>query len=164
MSLVRNRHRAWLETAVRLGSELVRARDSGMAPSVPCRFHWLTWIGSDRKVRCIAQPDGMLRGDLLDRLAATDRLHGDPGLDGTVGAAFAQLLRRRLRLRWKPTFKGAAPPQMLTMGAVQKSQTTSRLQRSARCTAPTVGAIPGILMHNGDRFSRAASARSRSPA
>jgi hypothetical protein len=26
--------------------------------------------------------------DLLDRLAATDRLHGDPGLElGTVGAA-----------------------------------------------------------------------------
>jgi len=27
-------------------------------------------------------------GDLLDRLAATDRLHGDPGLElGAVGAA-----------------------------------------------------------------------------
>ena len=33
---------------------------------------------------------------------------------------------------------GGAPPQRLTMGAVQKSQTTSRLQRSARCTAPMV--------------------------
>ena len=61
----------------------------------------------------------------LDRLAATDRLHGDPGLElGTVGAALAQFLRRRLRLRWEPPFRGGAPPQRLTMGAVQKSQTT----------------------------------------
>ena len=30
----------------------------------------------------------MVSGDLLDRLAATDRLHGDPGLElGTVSAA-----------------------------------------------------------------------------
>jgi hypothetical protein len=51
----------------------------------------------------------MVGCDLLDRLAATDRLHGDPGLElGTVGAAFAQLLRRRLRLRWKP-LSGAVP-------------------------------------------------------
>jgi hypothetical protein len=44
-----------------------------MAPSVPCRFHWLTWIGSHREVRCMAQSDGMVGGDLPDRLAATDR-------------------------------------------------------------------------------------------
>ena len=32
--------------------------------------------------------DSMVSGDLLDRLAATDRLHGDPGLElGTVSAA-----------------------------------------------------------------------------
>jgi hypothetical protein len=56
-----------------------------MAPSVTCRFHWLNWIGSHRKVRCIARPHGMVGGDLLDRLAATDRLHGDSGLElGTV--------------------------------------------------------------------------------
>jgi hypothetical protein len=36
-----------------------------------------------------------------------------------VGAAFAH--------RWEPPFKGNAPPQMLTMGAVQKKQTTSIL-------------------------------------
>jgi hypothetical protein len=30
---------------------------------------------------------GVVGGNLLDRLAATDRLHGDPGLErGTVGA------------------------------------------------------------------------------
>jgi hypothetical protein len=34
-----------------------------------------------------------------------------------VGAAFAH--------RWEPPFRGGAPPQRLTMGAVQKSQTTS---------------------------------------
>ncbi len=32
----------------------------------------------------------MISGDLLDRLATTDRLHGDPGLEfGTMGAALA---------------------------------------------------------------------------
>jgi hypothetical protein len=60
----------------------------------------------------------VVSGDLLDRLAATDRLHGDPGLElGTVGAALAHW--------WEPPFRGGAPPQRLTMGAVQKSQTTS---------------------------------------
>ena len=34
--------------------------------------------------------DCMVGSDLLDRLTATDRLHGDPGLElGTVSAAFA---------------------------------------------------------------------------
>ena len=34
--------------------------------------------------------DGVVCSDLLDRLAATDRLHGDLGLElGTVGAALA---------------------------------------------------------------------------
>jgi hypothetical protein len=47
--------------------------------------------------------DGVLRGDLLDRFSDTDRLHGDPGLElGTMGVALAQLLPRRLRLRWEP--------------------------------------------------------------
>jgi len=45
--------------------------------------------------------DGMVGGDLLDRLAATDRLHGDPGLElGAVGAALAH--------RWEP-LSGAVP-------------------------------------------------------
>jgi hypothetical protein len=46
-----------------------------------------------------------------------------------VGAALAQLLRRRLRLRWEPPFRGGAPPQRLTMGAVQKNQTTSETRK-----------------------------------
>jgi len=72
--------------------------------------------------------DGMVGADFLDRLAATDRFHGDPGPElGTVGAALAQLLRRKLRLR-RELLSGAVPrPQRLTMGAVQKSQTTSLL-------------------------------------
>jgi len=45
--------------------------------------------------------DGVVGGDLLDRLAATDRFHGDPGLElGTVGAALAH--------RWEP-LSGAVP-------------------------------------------------------
>jgi hypothetical protein len=35
-----------------------------------------------------------------------------------VGAAFAH--------RWEPPFRGRSPPQRLTMGAAQESQTTSR--------------------------------------
>ena len=51
----------------------------------------------------------MVGSDLLNRHAATDRLHGDPGLElGAVGAAFDQLLRRRLRQRWAP-LSGAVP-------------------------------------------------------
>jgi hypothetical protein len=62
----------------------------------------------------------MVGGDLLDRL------HGDPGLElGIMGAALAQLLRRRLRLRWEPPFRGSAPTRRLTMEAVQKRQATS---------------------------------------
>ena len=45
--------------------------------------------------------DGVVGGDFLDRLAATDRLHGDPGFElGAVGAAFAH--------RWEP-LSGAVP-------------------------------------------------------
>jgi hypothetical protein len=45
--------------------------------------------------------DGVIGGDLLDGLAATDRLHGDSGLElGTVGAALAH--------RWEPR-SGAIP-------------------------------------------------------
>jgi hypothetical protein len=42
-----------------------------------------------------------------------------------VGSSLAQLLRRRLRLRWEAPGGGDAPPQRLTMGPVQKNQTTS---------------------------------------
>jgi len=47
------------------------------------------------------QGGGVVSGDLLDRLAATDRLYGDPGLElRAVGAALAHL--------WGP-LSGAAP-------------------------------------------------------
>ena len=56
--------------------------------------------------------------EFLESLASTDRLHGDLGLElGTVGAAFAH--------RWEPPFRGGAPPKRLTMGPVQKNQSTS---------------------------------------
>jgi hypothetical protein len=62
--------------------------------------------------------NGMVSGDLLDRLAATDSFHGAPGLElGTVGAALAH--------RWEAPGGGDAPPQRLTMGVVQKNQSTS---------------------------------------
>jgi hypothetical protein len=45
--------------------------------------------------------DGVLSGDLPDRLAATDRFHGDSGLElGAMGAALAD--------RWEPR-SGALP-------------------------------------------------------
>ena len=45
--------------------------------------------------------DGMVSDDLLDRLAATDRLHGDSGLElGTVGAALTH---------WRKPRSGAVP-------------------------------------------------------
>ena len=45
--------------------------------------------------------DGVVGGDLLDRLAATDRLHGDPGLElGAMSAALAHW--------WEPR-SGAVP-------------------------------------------------------
>jgi hypothetical protein len=45
--------------------------------------------------------DRVISGDLLDRLAATDRLHADPGLElGAVGAALVH--------RWQPLL-GAVP-------------------------------------------------------
>ncbi len=58
--------------------------------------------------------NGVVGSDLLGRLAATDRLHGDSGLElGAVGAALAH--------RWGPR-SGGTPPQRLTMGPVQKNQ------------------------------------------
>ena len=41
--------------------------------------------------------DGVISGDLLDRLAPTDRLYGDSGLEfGTMGATLAH--------EWEPPF------------------------------------------------------------
>ena len=62
--------------------------------------------------------DGMIGGDLLDRLAATVLLHGDSGLEfGTMHAA--------LLMNGSPHFRRGTSPQRLTMVPVQKNQTTS---------------------------------------
>ncbi len=100
--------------------------NSSLAPSRSCRFHWLTKIGSHREVRCLTQFDSVVGGDLLDRLAATDRLHGDPVLElGAVGAALAQLLRRRLRQRWE-RLSWWCPASEVNDGACPEKQSTSR--------------------------------------
>jgi hypothetical protein len=58
--------------------------------------------------------------DPLNRLAATDRLHGDPGLEpGAVGATLAH--------RWEPPVRGGNQPKRLTITPVQKNQSTSVL-------------------------------------
>ena len=59
--------------------------------------------------------------DLLQSLTATDRLHGDPSVERrNVGSAFAN--------RWEPLVRGGAPPHRLTMGPLQKGQSTSVCQ------------------------------------
>ena len=56
---------------------------------------------SHREVRRIEQIHAVISGDLLDRLAATNRRHGDLGLElGAVGATLAHW--------WKP-LSGAVP-------------------------------------------------------
>ena len=48
--------------------------------------------------------NGVIGGDLLESLAATDRLHGDSGLElRAVGAAFAH--------GWETLLSGSLPPQ-----------------------------------------------------
>jgi hypothetical protein len=60
--------------------------------------------------------DGLVGGDLVGRLTATDRLHGDPGLElVAVNTALAHW--------WEPrSGKKPRPPQRLTMGPVRKNQ------------------------------------------
>ena len=65
-------------------------------------------------------------GDLLDRLAATDRLHDDPCLE-------LRAVGRPLAYQWEPPTSGSAPPQRSTMGgAVREIQTTSLVSTSGR--------------------------------
>ena len=53
-------------------------------------------------------------GDLLERLAASDLLHGHLGLErGAMGAAFAH--------GWEPLLRGAPAPHRLTVDPAQKS-------------------------------------------
>ncbi len=76
--------------------------------------------------------DGVISGDLLDRLAATDRFHGDSGLElGAMGAAFAHMAGAPVR--------GGTPPQKLTMGPVQKKQTTSSMRGCICVPTATAG-------------------------
>ena len=54
--------------------------------------------------------DGVIGGGLLDRLAATDRLHRDSKLEvGIVGAALAH--------KWEPPFQGRYPASKVNDGA-----------------------------------------------
>ena len=54
---------------------------------VPGELHH---CGGRQPLADLERVDGVVGGDLLDRLSATDRLHGDHGLElGTVGAALA---------------------------------------------------------------------------
>ena len=58
--------------------------------------------------------NGVISIDLLDRLEATDPLHGDKGLEfGTVSAARVYA--------WEPHSRGDTPYQRLRIGLVQKN-------------------------------------------
>lgn len=89
--------------------------------------------------------DGVIGGDLLDRLATTDRLHGDSGLEfGTVGAALAH--------EWDPPFQGRYPasevndgscpekPDHLTPEVIQRciDKTNSLLKEIHQSMVPTM--------------------------
>jgi hypothetical protein len=72
----------------------------------------LSWQSGDRV-------DGVVGGDLLNLLAATDRPMG------RSVALNSGLWVRHLLIGGGPEDQGRCPPQRLTMGAIQKSQTTS---------------------------------------
>ena len=60
----------------------------------------------------------MVRGDLLGRLAYTDRFKGDHGHElGNVGAALAH--------GWEALFKGGSPAMRIMMGSPQENKTTT---------------------------------------
>lgn len=60
----------------------------------------------------------MLNHNLLDHLAATVRIYGDPGIEiGVGGAAFAH--------RWELPRKGGAKILRVTIGQVQTNRKTS---------------------------------------
>jgi hypothetical protein len=81
---VRPVHRIGATPLLALGEQLTGALQQLLLP-----LAHLDWV------------DAMVGGDLLDRLAATDRLHGNLGLElGTVGAALVH--------RWEPPL-GAVP-------------------------------------------------------
>ena len=64
--------------------------------------------------------DGVISGDLLDRLTTAVRLHGDSRFElGGCGCGVCSLVGDPIM--------GGTPPQRLTMGHVQKNQSTSML-------------------------------------
>ena len=76
----------------------------------------------------------MIGGALLQCLAANDRLHGDSGLEfRAVGAAFAQLLRRRLCLGRETLSQGRCPDSRLTIGPFPNSQITPHRLSEGEC-------------------------------
>lgn len=75
-----------------------------LVPSASSRFHWLTWIASNRHLRCMEPMHGDVDSDLLDRPAAMDHPHGNPGpAPRTMAAVQALRLRRRLRRERLPS-------------------------------------------------------------
>jgi hypothetical protein len=73
---------------------------------------------------------GVLGGDLLDRLATADRLHGDPGLEpGTMRAALTQIHLRRLRLRWTPQIRDGTTPQRVVIGLPREARSHQQSTR-----------------------------------
>lgn len=59
----------------------------------------------------------MIVGDLLDRRAVTDLLHGDP--DRVLASVDSPRV-----FGWQPLFWGATTPRRLTMAAVEDNQIT----------------------------------------
>jgi len=78
-----------------------------LAPSRSCRFHWLTWIGW---MAWSAAISWIVLRPLIASMATL--------------ALNSGLWVRRLLIVGAP-FRGGTPPQRLTMGAVQKNQSTS---------------------------------------
>ena len=74
----------------------------------------------------LSAPQGQRSKDREKESGNANRLHGDPGIElRTVGAALAQLLRRRLSLRWEP-LSGVVPRiRRSTIEAAQENKTTS---------------------------------------
>jgi hypothetical protein len=94
--------------------------NSPLAPSSSCRCFWLTRIGSHRKVHCIAQPPGMVGGDLLDRLAAADRLHGDPGLQLGKGCGASSTPAEKAAPTLKAPFQGRCTASEVNDGGLSR--------------------------------------------
>jgi len=79
--------------------------------------------------------NGVVGSDLLDRLQATDRLHGDPGLElGAVGASLAH--------GWEP-LSGAVPRLRGYRWALSRKTRTPQMAPDGHHPQPAQ-AVPGI--------------------